>query len=324
MIPKIIPSNGGKGKRAIGAAVFKRVAEYIEKERVERGPTLTAECVLDERTAVAEMEAVAHGAPRCKEPAMHIVLSWPENEHPNEQQQREAIEKVLENLHDKDGRDMVSHQWQAVMHRETDNDHLHILINRVNPETGRTVSPEWSERSLHKAAREIEAAQGWKESPGLMKWDAVLGQAVITPAAEREQQKADRLPEKAASMEAHRYSESLAGYVKSSGVEKELRQILKGERATWADVQYAFGRHGLEIRKADAGGYTITDGQEHTKASDLRGVFSGKENRARLDRLGNWSGGVREVAERTYSPHGEPQHEQRTANKEQQMQEAST
>ena len=82
-------------------------------------------------------------------------------------------------------------------------------------------------------------------------------------------------------------------------------------------MQYAVGRHGLEIRKAEKGGYTITDGEQHTKASDaLRGVFSGKEQRARLDRLGEWTGGVREVAERTYSPQREPQQEQRATNKE--------
>lgn len=317
MIPVIIQNNGGKGKRASGGAVFKRVAEYIEKERAERGPTLTADCVLDSRSAAVEMEAVAHGAPRCKDPALHVVLSWQQGEHPTEQQQRESVATVLDNLRDKDGRDMSGHQWVATLHRETDNDHLHILINRVDPETMRTVSPEWSERSLHKAAREIEAAQGWKEDPGLMKWDAQQERAVKTPQVEREQQKADRLPEKAARMEAHSYSESLAGYVKSSGVEKELHQLLKDERTNWADVQYTLGRHGLELNKAEKGGYTVTDGERHTKASDsLRGIFSGKENRARLDRLGDWSGGVREVAERTYSPQREPQHDQRAANKE--------
>ncbi|MCB5946000.1 relaxase/mobilization nuclease domain-containing protein [Acidocella sp. KAb 2-4] len=323
MIPVIISNNSGRGKRATGGAVFKRVTEYIEKERAERGPTMTADCVLDSRSAAVEMEAVAHGAPRCKDPALHIVLSWQQGEHPTEQQQREAVATVLDNLRDKDGRDMSGHQWVATLHRETDNDHLHILINRVDPETMRTVSPEWSERSLHKAAREIEAAQGWKEDSGLMKWDAQQRRAVKTPQVEREQQKSDRLPEKAARMEAHSYSESLTGYVKSSGVEKELRQILKDERATWADVQYSLGRHGLEIRKAEKGGYTITDGEQHTKASDaLRGVFSGKENRARLDRLGDWSVGVRDVAEQTYSPQREPQYEQRTANKEAQAQAA--
>lgn len=315
MIPKNISARGG-GKRASGAAVFNRVAKYIEKEGAERGKTLTADCVLDARTAAAEMEAVAHMCPECKEPAMHVVLSWQADEHPTERQQRDAVETVLKNL-SRDGRDMSEHQWIAVLHKETDQDHLHILINRVHPETWRAVAPEWVDRSLHKAGREIEAAQGWRETPGLMKWSKEQGQAVPTPAIERDAQQAKRKPERAANMEAHSYSESLFSYVKSTGAEKELRQILRGDEATWADVQYSLGRHGLELERAEKGGFTVTDGQNRVKASDaFRSVFSGKENRARLERLGEWSPGDRGIAENTYSRHREPQKPEKASVKE--------
>ncbi len=306
MIPKNISARGG-GRRASGAAVFNRVAGYIEKQGDERGVTLTADCVLDARTAAAEMEAVAHTCPGCKEPAMHVVLSWQADEHPTERQQRDAVETVLKNL-SRDGRSMSEHQWIAVLHKETDQDHLHILINRVHPENGRAVAPEWADRSLHKAGREIEAAQGWRETPGLMKWSKERGQAVPTPAVEREAQQAKRQPERAANMESHSYSESLFSYVKSTGAEKELRQILRGDNATWADVQYSLGRHGLQLERAEKGGFTVTDGQNRVKASDaLRSLFSGKENRERLERLGEWLSGDRGLAENTYSRHREPQ-----------------
>ena len=315
MIPKNISARGG-GKRANGAAVFNRVAKYIEKEGGERGKTLTADCVLDARTAAVEMEAVAHTCPGCKEPAMHVVLSWQADEHPTERQQRDAVETVLKNL-SRDGRDMSEHQWIAVLHKETEQDHLHILINRVHPETGRAVAPEWVDRSLHKAGREIEAAQGWRETPGLMKWSKERGQAIPTPAVEREAQQAKRKPERAANMESHSYSESLFSYVKSTGAEKELRQILRGDDATWADVQYSLGRHGLQLERAAKGGFTVTDGQNRVKASDaFRSVFSGKENRDRLERLGEWSPGDRGIAENIYSRHREPQQPEKEAVKE--------
>ena len=318
MIPKII-STGGGGKRAAGGAVFGRVGDYIEnKPEQERGQTLMADCVLDPRSAAMEMEAVALSCPACEEPAMHLVLSWQNGEHPTEQQQREAVEVVLKNLQ-RDGRDMSDHQWVAVLHRDTDNDHLHILVNRIHPETGRAVAPEWSDRSLHKAAREIEAAQGWREDAGLMKWDAQLGHAVPTPNHERVQQQA--IPAPAAAMEAHSYSESLYGYIKSQGVEKELQQVLARDGATWADVQYSLGVHGLELRQAPRGGYTITDGKEPVKASDAaKSIFSGKENRARLEGLGDWVNGDRSIATTTYSPHREPQHEERAQHREEQKQ----
>lgn len=305
MIPKIIPTMAG-GARAGGGAVFGRVADYImNKVEHERGQVLMADCVLSAETAVAEMEATAFEAPRCKEPAMHVVLAWHPGEHPTEQQQRDAVERVLASLQDKGGYDMSAHQWVAVLHTDKDHDHLHILINRVNPDTGRTVSPAWSQRSLHKAAREIEAAQGWKETPGLSKWSKELNQAVPTPAAELV---AGRTPEKAARMEAHQTAESLTGYVQRSGVARELGEVLKDNRATWADVQRTLGRHGLELHKGEKGGFTVSDGGVHAKASNaLRSVFSGKEARQRLERLGEWAEADRGEQRNAYTQHREPE-----------------
>jgi hypothetical protein len=305
MIPKIIPTKAG-GARAGGGAVFGRVANYItDKAEHERGQVLTADCVLSAETAVAEMEAVAFEAPRCKEPAMHVVLAWHPGEHPTEQQQREAVGHVLASLQDKDGHNMSAHQWVAVLHTDKHHDHLHILINRVNPDTGRAVSPAWSQRSLHKAAREIEAAQGWKETPGLSKWSKELNQAVPTPAAELV---AGRTPEKAARMEAHQTAESLTGYVQRSGVARELGEVLKDSGATWADVQRTLGRHGLELHKGEKGGFTVSDGGVHAKASNaLRSVFSGKAARERLERLGEWVGADKGERRNAYTPNREPE-----------------
>ena len=313
MIPKIIPTKAG-GARAGGGAVFGRVANYItEKAEHERGQVLMADCVLSAETAVTEMEAVAFEAPRCKEPAMHVVLAWHPGEHPSEQQQRDAVGHVLASLQDKDGYNMSAHQWVAVLHTDKDHDHLHILINRVNPDTGRTVSPAWSQRSLHKAAREIEAAQGWKETPGLSKWSKELNQAVPTPAAELV---AGRTPEKAARMEAHQTAESLTGYVQRSGVARELGEVLKDSRATWADVQRTLGRHGLELHKGEKGGFTVSDGGVHAKASNaLRSVFSGKEARARLERLGEWVGADKGEQRNAYTPNREPEPREQSARR---------
>ena len=51
------------------------------------------------------------------------------------------------------------------------------------------------------------------------------------------------------------------------------------------------------------------------KASDLREVFSGKENRARLERLGEWAWADRSEQTVTYTPHREPDREPRQANR---------
>ena len=109
-------------------------------------------------TATDEMEALAFMNNRCKDPVMHLLLSWRENENPTEAQVREAVEITLD--------EMNLSQCQALysLHQNTDNLHLHICVNRIDPETKLTVTPArgWTRQAMEHAARRIEAAQGWQ------------------------------------------------------------------------------------------------------------------------------------------------------------------
>ena len=95
----------------------------------------------------------------------------------------------MDSLKDRDGVSLGDHQYIAVAHRDTENFHVHIMANRVHPETYRANSPEWLHKTLDKACREIEAAQGWQHSNGLYKWDEDKGKAVAMTREEREQLK---------------------------------------------------------------------------------------------------------------------------------------
>ena len=53
------------------------------------------------------------------------------------------------------------------MHREeTGNDHLHVAVNRVHPETYRAAHLSKSYYALDRAMREIELCQGWDRDNG--------------------------------------------------------------------------------------------------------------------------------------------------------------
>ena len=109
-------------------------------------------------TATLEMESLAFQNTRCKDPVMHLLLSWRENETPTIGQAREAVSITLGELN--------LSQCQAVysLHQTTDNLHLHICVNRIDPETAKAITPAggWTRRAMEHAARKIEHAQGWQ------------------------------------------------------------------------------------------------------------------------------------------------------------------
>jgi hypothetical protein len=100
-------------------------------------------------------------------------------------------------------------------------------------------------------------------------------------------------------------------------VARELGEALKDSRATWADVQRTLGRHGLELHKGDKGGFTVSDGGVHAKASNaLRSVFSGMEARKRLERLGEWVEADKGEQRNAYTPNREPEPREQSARRD--------
>jgi len=113
------------------------------------------------RTAAAEMEAVASQCRRLRAPAdYHLVVSWHENEHPTPEQAFAAGRHALAAL------GMESHQYVMAVHGDTANAHLHVAVNRVDPETYRAVSPFRDYIKLDRAMREIELEQRWSHDRG--------------------------------------------------------------------------------------------------------------------------------------------------------------
>ncbi|MGV8954983.1 MAG: TraI/MobA(P) family conjugative relaxase [Cypionkella sp.] len=112
-------------------------------------------------TASAEMNAIAKKNRRCEDPAYHIILSWPEHEHPAPDNMFDAAEHALKAL------GLAEHQYVLAVHGNTDNDHCHICVNRVHPVTFQSRHIEWSFKTLHMAARESEIKHGWSHDNGI-------------------------------------------------------------------------------------------------------------------------------------------------------------
>jgi Holliday junction resolvase-like predicted endonuclease len=105
----------------------------------------------------AEMVALAIEATRSKDPVDHWLLSWKEGEQPTQAQCNEAVEILKRHL------GMSSdHLAVFALHRNTENYHLHVVLNRVHPDTLRVEDKGWCIDKAHKAIAEIIHAQGWE------------------------------------------------------------------------------------------------------------------------------------------------------------------
>jgi hypothetical protein len=105
----------------------------------------------------AEMVALAMEATRSKDPVDHWLLSWKEGEQPTQAQCNEAAGILKRHLG-------MSSDNLAVfaLHRNTENYHLHVVLNRVHPETLRVEDKGWCIDKAHKAIAEIVLRQGWE------------------------------------------------------------------------------------------------------------------------------------------------------------------
>ncbi|SEO07654.1 Relaxase/Mobilisation nuclease domain-containing protein [Paracoccus alcaliphilus] len=107
-----------------------------------------------------QMTVTAGLAPRIRQPAYHIILSWPDTESPTDQDMLNAARMVLAEL------GAEEHQYILAVHRDRRNGHVHILINRVHPITGAGLSTSHDFARLELACRRIECDMGWAADRG--------------------------------------------------------------------------------------------------------------------------------------------------------------
>ena len=110
----------------------------------------------------AEMIALAQEGVRSKDPISHYMLSWREGEQPNPAQVDEAVDLLIDEL------GLQGHQAIYALHQDTDNLHVHVIVNRVHPETLKVIKPNlgFDIEAGHRAVARIEHLQGWQPAAG--------------------------------------------------------------------------------------------------------------------------------------------------------------
>jgi len=280
--------------RRDGLTSFHRLGKYLTEERsvdtgmtVGRGPVIVADSLLSAETALIEMKATASLNVRVADPILHFQISWPEGEQPSAHEWEQAARRSIEVL------GFSKHQFLIVAHDNTDCFHVHIMLNRVHPDTYQAHNPRLSQLLLHKTARELEHEFGWAEAEGLYRWDTPTGRAVRVDKAEMivARQNAERPRGGEVSlrgrMEQFNDQESVRAFAADKPA-RALRQLFNAPSPNWAQVHALMQRHGLEINAAEKGGFTVNvvGSQIKVKASDVfRFAFSGKAARGKTDEL---------------------------------------
>ena len=120
-----------------------------EGERAARIMAATAE-------ASPELKRLAGGAAtgrKLEKPVCHYSLNWAKDEKPDRQEMKRAAAESLKAL------GMERHQALIVSHRDGQ-PHVHVIANRVDPESGKAAGLSRSQLRLSKWAERYEREQG--------------------------------------------------------------------------------------------------------------------------------------------------------------------
>jgi hypothetical protein len=199
----------------------------------------------------------------------------------------DAAEYTLDQLGYKD------HQYVVVAHDDKKHFHIHIMLNKVHPETYKAHTPYRNWITLDAAVRTLEAKYGWSHTVGPTRWDEATQKAVRTSRSERNESRSnqDQAIGAAAQYEHYHDEESLQTYVRRE-VAPRVQTLLTRQNASWDTLHTFLAKYRLRIEKGEAGGYTVLaiDHDIRVKASDVfRHNFAGKENRKATEQLlGSW------------------------------------
>jgi hypothetical protein len=216
-------------------------------------------------TASLEIDADAARNPGVRTGAMHFVWSWNTQESGKltDEQVHTYVGKVLAKLN------LGHHRSVSVVHRDTDNLHVHVAVGSVDPRLGLAYDRTGLHRRMAWAEREVELDHGLDHDHGLaVVQDAGLETAhvrwadVHELAAWRAERKEERLArQERRSFEGYRLRDGTFERYVDTAVGPRLQVALdlsrqRGRAPDWATLHAVAARYGCEL-DADTEGRVI-------------------------------------------------------------------
>ncbi len=218
-------------------------------------------------------------------PVYHVAINWIEGEHPSREQAERACRHVMAAL------GCADHQAAWAIHRDTDNDHVHLVVNRVHPERLTVWYPPFRKDYfiLDKCMRELEIEFGHGRANGpFITLDTERGPEIVRMS--RTERRARGLLKEPAPG-APRLTDSAVRAEKGLGPglsfqswvagapAHDLKAVLEQPDATWQDVHAVLACHGVRIETKGSGmvvATTMSDGRVLAAKASQLGRFASK------------------------------------------------
>ena len=139
------------------APTTKRVAKIAMVNLAATTPEEAAQAMTNtvaQARALKRKTGISPRGRKGKKPVLHWSLSWAPDENPGHAHMIAAAKSSIEAAGYK------GHQALLVIHNDEPQPHIHIIINRVNPETGLMVKPCYIKLKLSRWAESYERRQG--------------------------------------------------------------------------------------------------------------------------------------------------------------------
>ena len=199
---------------------------------------------------IAEQMALASES-KSPNPMLHHVISVREHENCklDEEMARKIVENFMESL------ELGGYTAVYAVHQDTDHRHLHIAINRVNPDTYIAKDLKRDILQAHKAIAKIEAELGFTSEKNA-KYVYKNNEIQHNPGYQKGV--SDR----------GRREEYKKGNESDERVIKEMSIVLL-EAKSWQEVHENLAAHGVKYICLRKGGASLKRGQSWVKASDV-------------------------------------------------------
>ena len=199
----------------------------------------------DPQLAARFMRATAEQNVRVEKPVYHFAISF----DPNDPVDRATLERVADRVLDRLG--LREHEAILVAHRDREHAHVHVLVNRVHPVTGKAWDRWQDQPVIQQVLREEERALRIREVPGR-----------LYEVPERRQERGIERP---ALTNGERRQAGRSG---EGAFVDRVRAHVPAIRAAsaWGEVEATLAYHGLRLERQGQG-LVVTDGDQRVKAS---------------------------------------------------------
>jgi hypothetical protein len=264
------------GAKGPGKSQFGDLVNYVAREADGKGREVDKEemgalnldaDVEDLDLVIKQMDmAAAKTAKNGKfkgDPVYHLILSWQEGDKPTPKQVEKSVKYTLKAL----GMEECQAVW--AIHHDTDNDHVHIAVNRVHPDKGVVMGPP--RRDYHvidKAMRELEIIHGFRRDNGpYVTLDTDTGPQIVRMSRKERAEKGllkggdevgPRTTQAAKAAERSQGAPSFQEWAQRDPA-AALRDALERPDATWRSLHEALAPYGILIQTKGTGMVVTTE-----------------------------------------------------------------